>query len=224
MRPLHVLTVLGASLFLGCSEPAPPRAPTSNGSSEPSADATAPVWPILRPTCAWPSWLAAASGAWRGRSSASRVWARCFRATPAATWSTSLTGRSGAAAPATSRRCGWCTTRHRSRSRSPRAKCSCATSTPAQDDGQFCDRGTQYRSGALRGQRRGARGRRGCASERARDAGTRGGRRNPRRGPLLGGRGLPQDFYRTHPAHYTQYRTGCGRDARLEQLWGSAPH
>ena len=34
-----------------------------------------------------------------------------------------------------------------------------------------------------------------------------------------------QDFYRKNPVRYAYYRTGCGRDARLKQLWGSAaPH
>ena len=29
-----------------------------------------------------------------------------------------------------------------------------------------------------------------------------------------------QNFYQTNPDRYTSYRTGCGRDARLQQLWG----
>ena len=29
-----------------------------------------------------------------------------------------------------------------------------------------------------------------------------------------------QDYYRKNPARYAMYRRGCGRDARLEQLWG----
>lgn len=29
-----------------------------------------------------------------------------------------------------------------------------------------------------------------------------------------------QDYYRKNPVRYTYYRTSCGRDARLEQLWG----
>jgi peptide-methionine (S)-S-oxide reductase len=34
-----------------------------------------------------------------------------------------------------------------------------------------------------------------------------------------------QDYYRKNPVRYTYYRTGCGRDARLKQLWGAAaPH
>jgi peptide-methionine (S)-S-oxide reductase len=33
-----------------------------------------------------------------------------------------------------------------------------------------------------------------------------------------------QDFYVKNPVRYKFYRTGCGRDARLKQIWGSAPH
>jgi peptide-methionine (S)-S-oxide reductase len=29
-----------------------------------------------------------------------------------------------------------------------------------------------------------------------------------------------QKFYKKNPGHYNRYRTGCGRDARLEALWG----
>lgn len=29
-----------------------------------------------------------------------------------------------------------------------------------------------------------------------------------------------QDYYLKNPANYTQYRSKCGRDARLKQLWG----
>mgnify|MGYP006200773609 CR=1 FL=1 len=29
-----------------------------------------------------------------------------------------------------------------------------------------------------------------------------------------------QDFYKTNAAHYRRYRAGCGRDRRLEELWG----
>ncbi len=29
-----------------------------------------------------------------------------------------------------------------------------------------------------------------------------------------------QDFYKKEPAHYNRYRQGCGRDKRLQKLWG----
>jgi peptide-methionine (S)-S-oxide reductase len=31
-----------------------------------------------------------------------------------------------------------------------------------------------------------------------------------------------QDYYKKNPIRYKFYRTGCGRDRRLEQLWGKA--
>lgn len=31
-----------------------------------------------------------------------------------------------------------------------------------------------------------------------------------------------QDYYKKNPIRYRLYRTGCGRDARLSQVWGSA--
>lgn len=30
-----------------------------------------------------------------------------------------------------------------------------------------------------------------------------------------------QDFYKKNPTRYSLYRTGCGRDARLKQIWGA---
>jgi peptide-methionine (S)-S-oxide reductase len=32
-----------------------------------------------------------------------------------------------------------------------------------------------------------------------------------------------QDYYKKNPVRYKYYRTSCGRDARLQQLWGSLP-
>ena len=31
-----------------------------------------------------------------------------------------------------------------------------------------------------------------------------------------------QDYYKKNPLRYSYYRSGCGRDARLKQLWGAA--
>jgi peptide-methionine (S)-S-oxide reductase len=33
-----------------------------------------------------------------------------------------------------------------------------------------------------------------------------------------------QDYYKKNAMHYKMYRMGCGRDARLKELWGSADH
>jgi peptide-methionine (S)-S-oxide reductase len=32
-----------------------------------------------------------------------------------------------------------------------------------------------------------------------------------------------QDYYQKNPVRYKLYRNGCGRDARLKELWGRAP-
>jgi peptide-methionine (S)-S-oxide reductase len=32
-----------------------------------------------------------------------------------------------------------------------------------------------------------------------------------------------QDYHQKNPLRYKYYRNGCGRDARLQQLWGKAP-
>ena len=32
-----------------------------------------------------------------------------------------------------------------------------------------------------------------------------------------------QDYYKKNPVRYAYYRNGCGRDARLAQLWGAKP-
>jgi peptide-methionine (S)-S-oxide reductase len=34
--------------------------------------------------------------------------------------------------------------------------------------------------------------------------------------------GYHQDYYRKNPLRYQYYRTSCGRDARLKQLWGGS--
>ena len=32
-----------------------------------------------------------------------------------------------------------------------------------------------------------------------------------------------QDYYKHNPLRYKYYRHGCGRDERLEELWGAQP-
>ena len=39
-------------------------------------------------------------------------------------------------------------------------------------------------------------------------------------GPFTAAEDYHQDFYKTNPIRYKTYRYGCGRDARLEQIWG----
>lgn len=41
-------------------------------------------------------------------------------------------------------------------------------------------------------------------------------------GPFWVAEAYHQDYYRTHSQRYAFYRWSCGRDARLEELWGPA--
>ncbi len=39
-------------------------------------------------------------------------------------------------------------------------------------------------------------------------------------GPFYPAEAYHQDYYKKNPVRYTYYRTSCGRDARVKQLWG----
>ena len=92
---------------------------------------------------------------------------------------------------------------------------------------QFCDVGEQYRSAIFyldEAQQR--------AAEASRAALEKSGRLHGRIATeiLPAGRFWPaedyhQDYYRKNPVRYHYYRWGCGRDARLREVWGdAAPH
>jgi peptide methionine sulfoxide reductase msrA/msrB len=95
---------------------------------------------------------------------------------------------------------------------------------PTDAGGQFCDRGTQYRSvifyaDAAQKQAALASKKRLEDSGRLREVVTQVV-------PLEAfypAEEYHQDFYKKNPARYKMYRTGCGRDRRLAQLWGEAP-
>jgi peptide-methionine (S)-S-oxide reductase len=42
-------------------------------------------------------------------------------------------------------------------------------------------------------------------------------------GPFYVAEDYHQDYYKKNPLRYNYYRSGCGRDARLTQLWGGLP-
>ncbi|RME42951.1 MAG: peptide-methionine (S)-S-oxide reductase [Deltaproteobacteria bacterium] len=92
---------------------------------------------------------------------------------------------------------------------------------PTVENRQFCDVGSQYRTAIFyhtEAQRRLAE-----ASRTRLIASGRFGKiftKIEKAGPFYPAEAYHQDYYKTHPLRYKAYRFGCGRDRRLEQLWG----
>ena len=95
---------------------------------------------------------------------------------------------------------------------------------PTQKDGQFCDHGSQYRTGIFAHdteQKRLAE-----ASKAALE------KSKPFKASIVTdivaattfypAEDYHQDYYVKNPVRYKLYRTGCGRDARLKDLWGAS--
>lgn len=94
---------------------------------------------------------------------------------------------------------------------------------PYSKDGQFCDRGDQYRPAIFvhtPEQRK--------LAEASKAALIASGKL--KEGPIVveitdastftAAEGYHQNFYKKNPIHYWRYRIGCGRDRRLEEIWG----
>ena len=94
---------------------------------------------------------------------------------------------------------------------------------PTQADGQFCDHGPQYRSAIFVKDQ----------AERAAVQSVRAQLQKRLAQPIVTeilpaavfyqAEDYHQDFYKKQPEHYHGYRTGCGRDARVQDLWGKKP-
>ena len=91
---------------------------------------------------------------------------------------------------------------------------------PTQDDGQFCDRGRQYRTAIFTSD---PAERAAAEASKAKVAARLGApvvtELRPA-APFWIAEEYHQDFYTKDPGRYKSYRAGCGRDRRLEQLWG----
>ena len=92
---------------------------------------------------------------------------------------------------------------------------------PTVENRQFCDWGSQYRTGIfpLDAEQRGQ-------AEASKQA-IVDSDRFPQvvtevtdAGPFYPAEEYHQDFYLKNSNHYNRYRRGCGRDARLDELWG----
>jgi peptide-methionine (S)-S-oxide reductase len=94
---------------------------------------------------------------------------------------------------------------------------------PLSANGQFCDRGPQYRSAIFwldEAQKK-------AAEESKRAVEKKLGKQIATE-VVKGGEFWPaeeyhQDFFRKSPVRYQSYRLGCGRDRRLKELWGESP-
>jgi peptide-methionine (S)-S-oxide reductase len=94
---------------------------------------------------------------------------------------------------------------------------------PSTADRQFCDVGSQYRAAIFyhdEAQRRLAEQSKQAVAQRL---------RRPivtevqPAAPFYVAEDYHQDYYKKNPIRYRYYRTGCGRDPRLEQIWGKDP-
>lgn len=95
------------------------------------------------------------------------------------------------------------------------------TIDPTVKNRQFCDVGSQYRSGIYwqtEDERK--------IAEASRDALLASGKFKEIHTEIAAASAFfpaeeyHQDYYKKNPIRYSYYRNGCGRDARLEQLWG----
>ena len=91
---------------------------------------------------------------------------------------------------------------------------------PLVKDRQFCDRGDQYRTAVFY---------HGDAQKRAAEASKKTVEARFKQpieteivaaGPFTKAEDYHQDYYLKNPVRYKFYRFNCGRDARLEELWG----
>jgi peptide-methionine (S)-S-oxide reductase len=93
---------------------------------------------------------------------------------------------------------------------------------PTTDHKQFCDWGDQYRTAIFYHDET----QKAAAEASKRDVSEHGKLPGPvlteiePAGKFWVAEEYHQDFYEKSPLRYKSYRTGCGRDARLEQLWG----
>ena len=97
---------------------------------------------------------------------------------------------------------------------------------PITPNRQFCDRGTQYRSAIFYHDDEQKR----LAEKSKQDIEASGKLGKPivteivPAGPFYPAEDYHQDYYKKNPIRYKFYRYNCGRDQRLEELWGpSAP-
>jgi peptide-methionine (S)-S-oxide reductase len=95
---------------------------------------------------------------------------------------------------------------------------------PLDSKGQFCDKGSQYRSGIFYGTEEQARLAEASKAKVAEEIGAKSGQAIATEitpaSVFYPAEDYHQDYYTKNPVRYKIYRKGCGRDRRLAQLWG----
>ncbi len=92
---------------------------------------------------------------------------------------------------------------------------------PTVDNQQFCDRGSQYRSGIFYHSAEQEKAARESIKPVREKFGTVYTEITPA-STFYPAEDYHQDYAKKNPIRYHWYRNGCGRDKRLEQLWGGA--
>ncbi|MGF1568358.1 MAG: peptide-methionine (S)-S-oxide reductase MsrA [Nodosilinea sp.] len=96
---------------------------------------------------------------------------------------------------------------------------------PVDDHGQFCDKGSQYRAKIFVAddqQRRLAEQSKQALSQAAKFQSSPIVTAIEPAQTFFPAEAYHQDYYLTHPVRYNFYRNACGRDQRLQEVWGSS--
>ena len=94
------------------------------------------------------------------------------------------------------------------------------TIDPTDDGGQFCDRGSVYRTAVFAIGERQRREALAAVAEANRELGGRVVTPVRAASRFYGAEEYHQDYARRNPERYARYRRGCGRDAALRRVWG----
>lgn len=98
------------------------------------------------------------------------------------------------------------------------------TVDPTDAGGQFCDRGSSYKTGVF------------VTNDKEREIAVASKKRAEaalgrkivtpilNATPFYKAEGYHQNYYKKNPVRYKIYRYGCGRDARIKSLWGNQAH
>ncbi|MAI34264.1 MAG: hypothetical protein CMM07_21685 [Rhodopirellula sp.] len=91
---------------------------------------------------------------------------------------------------------------------------------PIQANGQFCDQGNQYRSVIFTHNEKQEKVAKNTRSQVSEKIGKRVDTQIMKVGKFYPAEEYHQDYYRKNPTKYKSYRGTCGRDSRLDSVWG----